>query len=146
MFFAPAFPKTQPRIHGALRAAACASLALLAACGTPQERCIRDVTRDMTVVDKLMTEVQGNLQRGFALQEETVYRTEFADCTPDATEADPNPRTRRCPVQVPHKVTRPVAIDLGAESAKLASLQAKRAQQASVASTAIAQCRALYPE
>jgi hypothetical protein len=154
MFFAPAFSASQPRAFSAFqtrarairRIAAIAGLGVLAACGTPQERCIREVTRDMAVVDTLIVEVQGNLQRGFALQDETVYRTQFADCTPAPTEANPNPRARRCPVQVPETVTRAVAIDLTAESAKLASLQAKRAQQASVANTAIAQCRALYPE
>jgi hypothetical protein len=122
------------------------AVALLASCGTPQERCIREATRDMAVVDQLIAETEGNLQRGFALQRETIYRTEFEDCTPPATASDPTPRGRMCPVQVPDTVTRPVAINLADESAKLASLQAKRTQQGTVAAAAMAQCRALYPE
>lgn len=122
------------------------AIALLSACGTPQERCIREASRDMAVVDQLIAEAEGNLQRGFALQRETVYRTEFEDCTPPATANDPTPRGRMCPVQVPDTVTRPVAINLSDESAKLASLEAKRAQQGKVAAAAIAQCRAVHPE
>jgi hypothetical protein len=130
----------------ARNSAALLCLAALAACGTPQERCIRAATRDMAVVDQLIGEVQGNLQRGFALEEETVYRTEFEDCTPAATAAYPNPAPRLCPVEVPSTTTKPVAIDLTAESAKLASLQAKRAQQGQLAQDAIAQCRAQHPK
>lgn len=122
------------------------ALALLTACGTPQERCIREASRDMAVVDQLIAETEGNLQRGFALQRETVYRTKFEDCTPDPTAADPAPRRRMCPVQQPDTVTRPVAINLADESAKLASLEAKRTQQGKVAAAAIAQCRAVHPQ
>jgi hypothetical protein len=122
------------------------AIVLLAGCGTPQERCIREATRDMAVVDQLIAETEGNLQRGFALQRETVYRTQFEDCTPDATASDPTPTRQMCPVQTPDTVTRPVAINLADESAKLASLQAKRTQQGTVAAAAMAQCRALYPE
>ncbi len=122
------------------------ALALLAACATPQEQCINQATRDMEVVDQLIAEAEGNLQRGFALQEETVYRTEFEDCTPNATKTNPAPTSQMCPVQVPTTTTRPMAIDLGDESAKLASLQKKRTQQGKTAAIAIKQCRATYPE
>lgn len=122
------------------------ALALLAACGTPQERCINSATQDMNVVTQLIAETKGNLQRGFALQKETVYRTEFKDCTPSAVKGQPTPRPRMCPVQVPDTITKPVAIDLTAENAKLTSLEKKRAQQAKVAEAAIKQCRALHPQ
>ncbi len=122
------------------------ALALLAACATPQERCINSVTRDMKTVAALIAQTEGNLQRGFALERETVYRTEFEDCTARPTPTDPTPTPRMCPVQVPLTTTRPVAIDLTAENAKLTSLQQKYAQQQAVAQDAIAQCRALHPE
>jgi hypothetical protein len=121
-------------------------LALLAACATPQQRCISQATRDMEVVDQLIADIEGNLQRGFGLARETVYRTEFQDCTPAPTAKYPNPKPKMCPVPVPETVTRPVAIDLAAESAKLASLEKKRAQQGKTAAAAIQQCRATYPE
>ncbi|MDZ7905405.1 MAG: hypothetical protein U5N55_06265 [Cypionkella sp.] len=122
------------------------ALALLGACATPQERCINDATREMNIVSQLIAQTQGNLQRGFALQEETVYRSDFEDCTPAPTKAHPNPKPRLCPVQVPETTTKAVAIDLTAENAKLTSLEKKRAQQKKVADAAIKQCRAVYPE
>ena len=121
-------------------------LTVLSACATPQVRCIKQATRDIAIVDQLIAEVEGNLQRGFALERETIYRTEFEDCTPNPTESNPTPRARMCPVQVPQTMTRAVAVDLTAESAKLASLEAKRAQQGQVAAASIAQCRAIHPE
>jgi hypothetical protein len=121
-------------------------LVLLTACASPQQRCINQATRDMEVVDQLIADIEGNLQRGFALARETVYRTEFQDCTPAPTAKYPNPKPKVCPVEVPETVTRPVAVDLTAESAKLASLEKKRAQQGKTAAAAIAQCRTSYPE
>ena len=126
--------------------AALMAIAALTACATPQQRCINAATRNMEVVDQLIAQIEGNLQRGFALQSETIYRTEFEDCTPSASAADPNPAPRMCPVEVPSTSTKPVAVDLNAESAKLASLQAKRAQQGMLAHDAVAQCRALHPK
>ena len=35
-------------------------LVLLAACGTPQERCINGVTRDLRTVDRLIEEAEGH--------------------------------------------------------------------------------------
>ncbi len=122
------------------------ALAALAACATPQDRCINAATRDMGIVDQLIAETEGNLQRGYALQPETVYHTEFQDCTPTATAQYPNPAPRMCPVEVPSTTNRAVAVDLSLEKAKLSSLRAKRDQQGKRAHSAIAECRARYPE
>ncbi len=122
------------------------ALALLPGCGTPQERCIKAATRDMAVVDQLIAETEGNLQRGFALAEVTTYHTDFQDCTPAPSQANPNPSPRMCPVEVPTTSMRPLAVDLNAESAKLASLQDKRAAQGVQAHAAIAQCKAIHPK
>ena len=45
--------------------AALAFLALLAACGTPQEQCIGRQTREYRTVAALLAEVNGNLARGY---------------------------------------------------------------------------------
>ena len=121
-------------------------LALLAACGTPQENCINAATRDMRVVDGLIAETEGNLARGYAYKEVTTFSQQFQDCTPRPTVANPDPAPVQCLVQVPVTSREPMAIDLGAESAKLASLQAKRSAQSKAAEPAIAQCRAVHPE
>ena len=119
---------------------------LLAACGTPQQQCIGTVTRDLTVVDKLIVQTTGNLDRGYGYASTVITTPEFVDCTRDATEDHPHPRPVSCFEDVPQTVTRPVALDLNAEAAKLASLKAKRVQLAAAAAPAIADCRSRYPE
>ena len=129
-------------------------LVLLAACGTPQERCINGVTRDLRTVDRLIEEAEGNIRRGYAYEETTVYVTRWRPCfaapPPPPKGEDggglPPPKPRLCLDEEPQTVRKAVAIDLNAEARKLDSLKAKRAQQAKASAPAIAQCRAQYPE
>jgi hypothetical protein len=120
----------------------------LAACGTPQEQCINRETRDLRVVNRLIAETQGNLARGYAFEEYTVYTTDFVPCgyLPD----DGNPATRReirfCRDRVPETERRPVAIDLAAEQRKLDSLLAKRRDLEGRAAQVVEACKAAYPE
>lgn len=121
-------------------------LLVLASCGTPQEQCIRTVSHDMIVLDRLIAETQGNLARGYGFEDTVVYQTDFVDCTPGVTTANPSPRPQMCLDDVPTTVTRPVALDLGAEQAKLASMQKRRAELARSLAPAVADCRVRYPE
>lgn len=118
----------------------------LTACGTPQEQCIGAATRDMRVVDRLIAEVQGNLARGYAYENVTVYRPEWLDCTPRATETTPNPAPKLCFDDVPQTVRQAVAIDLNAEAAKLTGLKQKRGLQAAASAGAVAQCNARFAQ
>ena len=132
------------------------ALLLFTACGTPQENCISGATRDMRVVDRLIAKTEGNLERGYAYETVTLTRTAWRQCGHDGYggyrgdrggrhgKRDMGPRM--CFDDVDYTEQRPVAIDLRAEAAKLASLKAKRAAQANAASPAIKQCRAQYPE
>ena len=122
------------------------ALLILTGCATPQERCINGATRDMQVVDQLIAESMATLARGYALDSQIVTRKEFEDCTPRATAGDPSPRPRMCLIDVPETITRPVAVDLAAEQAKLRGLKAKSAEQSVAAAKAIAQCRAEFPK
>ena len=122
------------------------ALLALASCGTPQQECIRMVTRDLIVVDQLIAKTQGNLDRGYAFEDRVITMPAFVDCTPDATKANPRPRAATCFEDVSHTVTQPVAIDLSAEQVKLNGLQAKRAQLAKASGPAVADCQARYPE
>lgn len=122
------------------------ALLLLTACGTPQERCIAASTRDARVVTQLIAETEANIARGYALESAAEMRPDWVDCTPLPTEDNPNPRKDMCFVDVPTEVTRPVAIDLNAERAKLTSLRQKQATQAAQTDAIVAECRALYPE
>ena len=122
------------------------ALLVLASCGTPQQECIRLVSRDLNVVDRLISETQGNLARGYGYEQRVITTPGFVDCTPDPTPARPHPRRATCFDEVSQTVTRPVAIDLAAEQAKLNGLMAKRAQLASAVQPAVANCQARYPE
>jgi hypothetical protein len=122
------------------------ALLALASCGTPQQECIRMVSRDLIVVDRLITETQGNLARGYAYEQKVITVPAFINCTPRATEANPNPRPATCFDEESRTITRPVAIDLAAEQVKLNGLQAKRSQLARAAQPAVAECQARYPE
>jgi hypothetical protein len=125
-------------------------MVLLAACGTPQEQCINRETRDLRVVERLIAETQGNLDRGYAFEEVTVYSTEWVDCTPQVVvpEGQPVPEVDRklCLDDVPETVRRPVAIDLGAEQRKLDSLIVKRRDLTARAQAVVAACKEAYPE
>jgi hypothetical protein len=118
----------------------------LAACGTPQERCIQRETRDLRVVDRLIAETEGNLKRGYALEEITIYHSRWVRCYEPAAEEGAPPRPTMCRDEVEEIVTRPKAINLEDEAAKLASLKRKRASLAREAQPAIAACKAQYPE
>ena len=55
-------------------------LSLLAACGTPQENCIRGNTREYRALSRLLAETEANLARGYAWKEREVMRTELGFC------------------------------------------------------------------
>lgn len=118
----------------------------LAACGTPQQQCIGQVTQNLSVLDNLIIETQANLTRGYAIVPAVRSVPEFVNCTPRATEENPDPRRQRCLVRTSQTYSRPAAIDLDAEAAKLASLQAKRQQVAVATAPAILTCQQQYPE
>lgn len=122
------------------------ALLLLVACGTPQEQCISRNTRDLRVVDRLITETEGNLKRGYALEQVTVYSSEWVRCRPRPTAENPNPAPEMCWDEVPETVSKPRAINLADEASKLDGLKAKRRQLAKAADSVVDQCRALHPE
>jgi hypothetical protein len=123
-------------------------LVLLAACGTPQEQCIRQNTRDLRTVDKLIAETQGNLNRGYAYETITVTETYWRYCYYHRTRSDGSHYTspQLCLDDRAVTVRRPKAIDLNEEARKLASLKEKRQELARRAEPVIAQCKAWYPE
>lgn len=125
-----------------------ACLALLAACATPQEACVNSALRELRVIDRLLAEVRGNLDRGYALEERTAWRRSWELCDPPvaATEDSPAKPARWCWVREPYTVTDRVAIDPVAERRKLDGLIERRAAEARRAAAAVAECRALYPE
>jgi hypothetical protein len=122
----------------------------LAACGTPQENCIRGVTRDLRVVDGLIGDTRANLARGYALEDYTTSRAVWKQCLRRTGGTTPDGRPAVAPglcfENEPYTVTRPKAIDLSAEQRTLAGLISKRAQLVRQSERAVAQCRAQHPE
>ncbi|MEY4982687.1 MAG: hypothetical protein RIR62_953 [Pseudomonadota bacterium] len=123
-----------------------APLAVLTACGTPQEQCINRATRDIRVLDRLIAETRLNVGRGYAMEEYTVTLPQWERC-PQAFDAEGQPLPpQMCLEDRVETRTRPVAIDIAAEGAKLDGMLAKRDQLARASEGAIAQCRAQHPE
>lgn len=129
-----------------MRQFALPALLILSACATPQEQCIGAATRDMRVVDRLIAESQATLSRGYAIEEKTIFRTQWVNCAPRPTKENPRPEPQLCLDDVPETVQQAVAVDLQAEAKTLAGLKAKRAKQAKAAALAVKSCQAQYPE
>lgn len=122
------------------------ALLVLAACGTPQEQCIGQNTRDLRVITGLVAETEANLARGYGLETVVKLRKDYVDCTAAPTAENPTPQPSMCWVDEPYETTQPVALDLNAERAKLTSLRQQQQSLAKQAETIVAQCQALYPE
>ena len=120
---------------------------LLAACGTPQERCISGATAALRPVDRLIAETQGNISRGYGLQATTIYRDIWVPCYggygPYGNYRAPG---GMCIDEQAQIIERPVAVDIAEEKVKLAQLQAKRKELAATAAPQVAACQATYPE
>jgi hypothetical protein len=123
------------------RAALLLPLLALAACETPQEACLRDVSRQAGIVEGLISQTQGNLRRGYAVEEDQVVRT-----VPDFCEVEDDEgreRTVFCDRTVVRDVERPVAIDPEVERAKLEGLLQQRATLAAERTERHLACQAL---
>lgn len=119
-------------------------LVLLAACATPREQCISQVTKDARIQSSLINEVRANIARGYALEQQQEIRTVRRTCV--GRNEDGTTFTFRCEETDTVTVNVPVAIDLNAERAKLASLEKRYAETQAAANQAVAQCIALNPE
>lgn len=123
---------------------------LLAACGTPQERCINTATRDLRTLNGLIEESQANLARGFAYEEYTVTRSRWVHCqgapVVDSKGNVVAGRTYMCLDDYTDTVRRPVAIDLAAERRKLEGMLEKKRELTRVAAAQIEGCKAQFPE
>lgn len=117
---------------------------VLAACATPREQCISQATRDLRVLNSLITETQANLERGYAIEEQQEVRTIRQTCRGE--NSDGTTFRYRCDETETFTTRRPVAIDLNAEQAKLASLVERRNQQQASSDQVVLQCIATHPE
>jgi len=125
-------------MHIARYAPALFALAL-AGCATPQERCIRDATRDLRTVNALIAESEATIDRGYALvEEQRLVSVGFGYCIGGHGRVG----YRFCGETYTTTVRRPVAVDLDVERRKLAGLRGKAAELEREAGPAVAQCQA----
>jgi hypothetical protein len=121
-------------------------LTLLAACATPREACIGSATRELRTLDKLIAETKANLARGYAYETVEVTRPEWVICGYYPAKPKQQPKPRYCFQDVTETARREVAIDPAAEKRKLAGLVERRSALNGPAASAIAECRARYPQ
>lgn len=126
----------------------CLALCLLTACATPQERCIQRETRDLRVVEGLISETEANLRRGYALEDVTIIIPQWRTCRDvvKTPAGETQIMSRMCLEDEAQTTTRPKAIDLEDEAKKLRSLESKRKELLSLASRARERCVAEFPE
>ena len=121
---------------------------LLASCGTPQERCISKNTREYRNVSRLLSEVEGNLARGYAWEERVVYDEILTQCRDYVRDREGNARVIYTPCWRDVSTTERfrVAIDPASEERKRANLAARKAELAEQAGVYVRACQAAYPE
>jgi len=112
---------------------------LLAACATPQQRCEIQATRDLRVVNQLIGETQATLQRGYALREEQRTRVGTSICYGGGDDFGYG----FCWGNNTYTRTRPVAVNLDEERAKLQTLLQKREELEVQARAQIEACERL---
>jgi len=117
-------------------------LAVLAACGTPQEQCVRNATREIRTLDRLIAEQRATLARGYAYETREIMHYAWQRCD----DWVPGAPRRMCYEPEWDTVKEPVAIDPAAEQRKLEGLLARRAALAQQAEPAVAACKAKFPE
>lgn len=123
-------------------------VATLAACGTPQDRCISQNTREYRTVSSLLAEVEGNLARGYAWEERQVERDRLSYCRDYERNSDGTVRvvTRHCWRDYTTTERFRVPIDPAAETRKRDNLVARKVELAPQAKAYVEACRTAFPE
>ena len=115
-------------------------LLLLSACATPREQCVASATKDIRVLDRLIAESKGNIERGYGYDTQRYTSWDFVICGRRKDGSfhycwEPYDRTRRVPV----------AVDLTTEQRQLDAMLRKRVELAKEAAPRIAACNETYP-
>lgn len=120
----------------------------LAACGTPQERCISQNTREYRTVSTLLAEVEANLARGYAWEERQVVRDRLTQCRYVRHDKKGNAIVQYTPCWRDHVETERyrVPIDPAAEARKRDGLAARKAALAKQAAASVQACKTAFPE
>jgi hypothetical protein len=122
----------------------------IGACASPEQRCAIDATREYRTVDNLISETEGNLARGYAVERVPDESPRVTFCTGGYGGPGWNypyyrygPGVSFCTTDNVAYRDRAVAIDPAAEQRKLSLLRDRRARLAPVARQKLAACNAL---
>lgn len=121
---------------------------LLTACGTPQERCIARHTREYRNVSNLLAEVESNLARGYAWEEEQVVRERLTTCRHILRDKEGNVEILHRPCWRDKVETRRyrVPVDPVAEERKRDGLAKRLSELGEETRAYVAACKRTYPE
>lgn len=120
------------------------ALVFLVACVTPRQACESQATGELRTIDALIAETQGNLARGYGLEQSQEVRSRRELC--DGRREDGTTFRYFCDRTDVVDVERPVALDLRAEQAKLDSLLDRRALLQDGVAARLQACQALPDE
>ena len=120
-------------------------LACLAACTSPQEQCLTSANSALAALDAQIATAQGNLQRGYAINQVQRNVPQAASCSNARRSDTISTANSMCLVNNVQTVNVPVQINLAAEQQRLNALIARRPTVAQQAAEASATCRAAYP-
>lgn len=120
----------------------------VAACGTPQERCISNHTREYRTVSNLLEKVEGNLSRGYAWEERQVVRDRLTHCRDHYRDRKGNVHVSTRPCWRDYVTTERyrVPIDPAAEQRKRDGLVAQKAKLEGTAKAYVNACKKAFPE
>lgn len=116
----------------------------LAACATPREMCVAQVSRDLQIVDGLIAQTTLTLQRGYGVESRQEVSSVPRMCSDHRSDGTID--WDFCETTIVRNVNVPVAVDLREEQVKLEQLQAQRDRLARPTADAIQQCIAIHPE
>lgn len=116
---------------------------LLAACASPEERCLRAASADLVTLDRLIAETRANLARGYRLRMEPHQIVVIVPCPPERGSAGQIVVSGRMCSQTELRMRKvPEPIDPAAEERVLKALSAQRARLAPAVAREMAACRA----
>ena len=116
------------------------ALALLAACATPQERCINTAANQVRTMQSLISTTQSNIARGYALHRSQKPYEALYICF------DKDQKPYNCFHTEYRTVETPVTIDVAEERRKLAQLKRRLPSEKRKMDAAITSCRARFPK
>ncbi len=111
----------------------------IAACSTPQERCVMTASEELRRVEQLITETEIDLERGYRIEQNIRPGFELQFCH------DVNGNFRWCNRHVTRVSENEVAVDPMAERRKLDALNARRNSLITKYNTDLASCEARFP-